>query len=84
MKRLNTALEIAPKLAIGLAALAALASCGLKGDLERPDPMWGDPPIDGADDPRLQEKPEPVDQEAEELDEYEGVPDDELLGGPGR
>ena len=23
---------------------SALSACGLRGDLERPDPMWGDPP----------------------------------------
>ena len=75
-------LSTASKLTIGVAAFAALASCGLKGDLERPDPMWGDPPIDGADDPRLQ-PPEEEKSEVEELDTYDDVPDDELLGGDG-
>ncbi|MAI89836.1 lipoprotein [Ponticaulis sp.] len=25
-------------------ALTSLSACGLRGDLERPDPLWGDPP----------------------------------------
>jgi predicted small lipoprotein YifL len=25
---------------LGLAALALLSGCGIKGDLERPDPLW--------------------------------------------
>jgi hypothetical protein len=36
-----------------LACLPALSACGLQGDLVRPAPMWGDPPLDGADDPRV-------------------------------
>ena len=27
-----------------LVVLSGLSACGLRGDLERPDPMWGDPP----------------------------------------
>jgi len=34
-------------------SLVALAGCGLRGDLVRPMPLWGDPPLDGADDPRV-------------------------------
>lgn len=32
--------------ALVLATLSALsvAACGLRGELERPPPMWGDPP----------------------------------------
>jgi hypothetical protein len=37
-------------LALGLAAL--LSACGLRGDLVRPVPMWGDPPNEGPSDPR--------------------------------
>lgn len=35
--------------ALVLTALSALAvaGCGLRGDLERPPPMWGAPPADG-------------------------------------
>ncbi|MEE2566331.1 LPS translocon maturation chaperone LptM [Hyphobacterium marinum] len=30
-------------LVLALGALA-LAGCGMRGDLDRPPPMWGDPP----------------------------------------
>jgi predicted small lipoprotein YifL len=33
-------------------SLVALAGCGLRGDLERPVPLWGDPPNEGPNDPR--------------------------------
>lgn len=33
-------------------SLTALAGCGLRGDLERPVPLWGDPPNEGPNDPR--------------------------------
>jgi len=33
-------------------SLTALAGCGLKGDLVRPVPLWGDPPNEGPNDPR--------------------------------
>lgn len=29
-----------------------LANCGLRGELERPQPVFGSPPIEGASDPR--------------------------------
>jgi sRNA-binding protein len=35
-----------------LASAAALAGCGLKGTLERPVPLWGNPPNEGPLDPR--------------------------------
>lgn len=35
------------------ACVPALSACGLQGDLVRPMPLWGDPPLDGADDPRV-------------------------------
>lgn len=35
-----------------LASLTALAACGLQGELERPVPLWGDPPNEGPNDPR--------------------------------
>jgi predicted small lipoprotein YifL len=31
------------RLAVGLAALVLVSACGIKGDLERPDPMWNAP-----------------------------------------
>lgn len=40
-------------LLVSLAApLAVLGGCGLKGDLERPVPLWGNPPNEGPNDPR--------------------------------
>ncbi len=36
-----------------LAAILALSACGLQGDLKRPDPLWGNPPLDGPSDPRV-------------------------------
>lgn len=33
-------------------ALTALAGCGLRGELVRPVPLWGDPPNEGPNDPR--------------------------------
>ncbi len=40
------------RFAFALAGLALLAGCGLRGELERPVPMWGNPPNEGAKDPR--------------------------------
>jgi predicted small lipoprotein YifL len=37
--------------ALAMATLM-LAGCGLKGDLERPVPLWGNPPNEGPNDPR--------------------------------
>lgn len=33
-------------------SVAMLSACGLRGDLVRPEPMWGNPPRVDADDPR--------------------------------
>ncbi|HEX5008742.1 MAG TPA: lipoprotein [Hyphomonadaceae bacterium] len=41
-----------------LAGLFLLSACGLKGDLERPVPMWGNPPDEGPLDPRNIKKAE--------------------------
>lgn len=62
------------KILFGLTALALVSACGLKGDLERPEPLF-------------QEKPEPVAvpepvKSVEPQAFEEEVPDDELLGGP--
>jgi hypothetical protein len=35
-----------------MVSFTALAGCGLRGDLVRPVPLWGDPPNEGPLDPR--------------------------------
>ena len=30
-----------------------LSACGLRGELVRPAPAWGDPPLEGPNDPRV-------------------------------
>lgn len=41
------------RLAFALAAtITMLAGCGLKGDLDRPVPLFGNPPNEGPNDPR--------------------------------
>ncbi|MEL8055168.1 MAG: lipoprotein [Pseudomonadota bacterium] len=39
------------KTALAFSALAALAGCGLRGDLERPPPIFSDPPSEEAQKP---------------------------------
>ncbi len=41
-----------------LAGLSLLSACGLRGDLQRPVPMWGNPPDEGPTDPRNIKKAE--------------------------
>jgi len=41
-------MKLAIKTAIAFAALASLAGCGLRGDLERPPPVFSKPPTDEA------------------------------------
>jgi len=41
-----------------LAGLSMLSACGLRGDLERPVPLWGNPPDEGPLDPRNIKKAE--------------------------
>ena len=46
---------------LALAALAGatlLSGCGLRGDLQRPVPLWGNPPDEGPLDPRNIKKAE--------------------------
>jgi len=63
------------KIILSLIALASISACGLKGPLERPDPIWDD----GSRPTTPQPAPsEPPVQSIPEND----VPDDELLGGP--
>lgn len=33
-------------------SLVSLSACGLRGSLERPVPLWGNPPNEGPRDPR--------------------------------
>ncbi len=42
---------------LGLSVLS-LAACGLRGALERPVPLWGNPPDEGPLDPRNIKKAE--------------------------
>ncbi len=41
-----------------LLSVSALSACGLRGDLERPVPLWGNPPDEGPLDPRNIKKAE--------------------------
>lgn len=41
-------MKFAIKTAIVFSALASLAGCGLRGDLERPPPVFSDPPSEEA------------------------------------
>ncbi len=65
------------------AAGATLAACGIRGDLERPDPLFGSP----GELPAATLSNRTVDDGLEALDEDTpaATPDaeDELLGGPG-
>ena len=49
--------------------LTSLSACGLKGDLERPEPLWGDPQSGD---------PLPADLESNDTDEDEDELDEEL------
>lgn len=62
------------KFVFGLTALASISACGLKGDLERPKPIFREAPtpVMAPAEPPVAEK-EVIEQD---------VPDDELLGGP--
>ena len=50
-------------LAIGLAVVLA-SGCGLRGRLDRPVPLWGNPPSEGANDPREVAKRKAEEEEA--------------------
>lgn len=51
------------------AAVASLSACGLRGGLERPMPMWGNPPNEGPLDPRsIKEAEEKAKAEKERLE----------------
>lgn len=77
MKRLT-------KLLIASAALSALSACGLQGDLQRPDPLWGTP--DAREAAQLPDRrvDEGIDDELRtDTGQEEPDPEEELLGGPG-
>jgi predicted small lipoprotein YifL len=65
------------------ASVTALAACGLKGDLERPVPLWGNPPNEGPNDPRTikaQEEREAAERAArEERERAEAVAERQAL-----
>ncbi|MEM7494283.1 MAG: lipoprotein [Pseudomonadota bacterium] len=44
-------MKIVIRTALAISALAALAGCGLRGDLERPPPIFSEPPSDEAQIP---------------------------------
>ena len=57
------------RLGFALAAtITLLSACGLKGDLERPVPLWGNPPDEGPLDPRNIKKAEEEAKAREEAD----------------
>jgi predicted small lipoprotein YifL len=62
-----------------LAGLSLLSACGLKGDLERPVPLWGNPPDEGPLDPRNIKKAE---EEAKAREEAERAARDATQSQP--
>lgn len=40
------------RIVLAILAASALTACGLRGGLERPVPLWGNPPNEGPLDPR--------------------------------
>jgi hypothetical protein len=64
-------------------SLTALAGCGIKGDLVRPVPLWGDPPNEGPSDPRTlkaeEERRAAADAAAAERDRAEAAAEREGL-----
>ncbi|MEO1102025.1 MAG: lipoprotein [Pseudomonadota bacterium] len=62
-------------------ALAALSACGLRGDLERPDPLFDNPGAEGVQ--AAGEIPgASIEDRLNEPDFDEPAPEDDLLGGP--
>ena len=51
-----------------LAALLALSACGLRGDLERPAPLFGDVPPEGGAEAELADEAEAFDDEPEAIE----------------
>ncbi|MEL6474563.1 MAG: lipoprotein [Pseudomonadota bacterium] len=61
-----------------LLAFAALSACGLRGPLERPDPLFGEPRVEDL------EPAAPIENNTTNSAAQEALndADDELLGGP--
>ena len=59
---------------------AVLPACGLTGDLQRPDPLWGSPQDVEAELP--EERSSTLPQLPPRAEEEDGESEDELLGGP--
>ncbi|HVY88709.1 MAG TPA: hypothetical protein VG942_07565 [Hyphomonadaceae bacterium] len=73
------------RIVLALCLAAALASgCGLRGRLDRPVPLWGNPPSEGANDPRevkkrkdeeaAKKKQEAADKAARQQQEQQSAP----------
>ncbi|MEM6627343.1 MAG: hypothetical protein AAF719_11625 [Pseudomonadota bacterium] len=58
--------QVYRRIFVALVAGLLAAACGLQGELERPEPLWGDPPIDGPDDPRFPKEGDDADEDAAE------------------
>jgi hypothetical protein len=54
-----------------LVSAAFVSGCGLRGDLERPVPLWGNPPNEGPLDPRTIKAAEEAAQAEKERQEAE-------------
>lgn len=75
------------KLVCAGAALLSLGACGLTGDLERPDPIFGEKPAETAREvpstPTKPTTPAPTRTPMDPVPDLGPSGDDELLGGPG-
>lgn len=65
------------------AAAITLSACGLRGGLERPEPLWGDPDAEDLE-PATDLPGETLDGaiSQSDLEDEEDEAEDELLGGP--
>lgn len=55
-------------------SVSALSACGLRGELVRPEPMWGNPPNEGPLDPRSIRAAEEAARAASEADQSQPAP----------
>lgn len=55
------------RLVLSALALSVLAGCGIKGDLERPDPLWGSREAIARECARQAERGEPQDARCAEV-----------------